>query len=553
MGIPRLTRFIRENFEARWREIRVRDERHGLVIDGSPLCYNLYFQKHNWDMGGEYCEFYRTVLEYCEQLRSLGIRAYIVMDGIDFDDSKREKLEERQQQKLASLDRMQSEMARGIQTPAEVQVLPLFAKAVFNDAARAAVRASALQGFFVADEEADRDIVALANHLNCRVLGNDSDFFLFDIRNGYIPMLEDSNLVDLSGEVKCFVREDFTRMYHLSETQLLYLPFILGNDFHKKRPIRELDITFQTDVSQAITLVTTRESDISRYIRQSGEQTMRQIRVHYTVEDRSYAFLSSSDALLARFPLTPMWILDLYKQGKFLPRVLHMILSENKVWRHMVVIEDMNKESAWRVAQNALEYIIRLVLREQHCDADLMDRTGVELQPAPIEFREVLPMISLTGIRDFPNSARKGIIFSNFGCEDAVDQINLVEMPLKLVTIASRFWLNKDRGSNSRWVVALVSCILACFGSELPPCDGQSQLQGREKLAFIHTFAKWQCILHHVIILNQVLNVPFAEEVFSPRLFSAAVVLYYHNNPSQELSSTADALQLQRAIEFQSN
>ena len=543
MGIPKLTTFIRENFKG-WRKIGVRDR--CLVIDGSSLCYNLYFQKHNWDMGGEYCAFYHTVLEYCEQLRSLRIRAYIVMDGIDFDDSKREKLEERQKQKLASLDE-----ARGIQMPTKVQVLPLFAKAVFNDAARAAVRASTLRGFFVADEEADHSVVALANHLNCPVLGNDSDFFLFDIRNGYIPMLEDSNLVDLSGEVKCFVRENFTRMYHLSDHQLLYLPFILGNDFHASHPISQLGINFKTSVSQVITIVTTRESDILRYSGRSGEQRMRQIRVHYTVEDRSYAFLSSSDALLARFPSTPMWILDLYKQGKFLPRVLHMILSENKVWRHMAVIEDMKEESAWRVAQNALEYIICLVLCEQSRDAHLIDRTGVELQTALIRFRKVLPHVkSLTGIPSLSTSARKDIIFNEFGCEDAIDQIDSVEIPLKLVTIASRFWLNKDRGSNSRWVVALVSCILACFESKLPPCDGQSQLQGREKLAFIHTFAKWQCILHHVIILNQVLNFPFPEEVFSPRLFSAAVVLYYHEHPPKELSSKANALK--RAIEFPS-
>ena len=539
MGIPKLTGFILHNFH-QWSNVDVRDGR--LVIDGSSLCYNLYFQHYQWEMGGEYYEFYEIVLEYCRDLQSLRIDAYIVMDGIDFDDSKRASHEKRCKQKFERMADMQS--GRGAQErTVHFSLLPLFAKAVFHDA----VRDSGLK-FFVADGEADQSIVALANHLRCPVVGNDSDFFIFEIEHGYIPITDSRNsLIDLRSSVRCFRLVDFNREFSLQGDQRLFLPLILGNDFHDGCSFPRLSIDSKTPVHKVITNV--RQSlraveDAGRYGGESALAQMRSIQAYYSVGSQSFAHLSSSQALHASFPSTPSWILDLYKQGKFSPNILHMMLSQSKVWRYLVVVEDMTRPSAWKPAEDALRYIIGLVLGEQDGSAALTDRMELTLRAAPVMLRSGSPQVrSLAEISQLEREERQEILYRVFNCEAASVLINSPEIPvdLKLVVIASHFWLKINR-SNSNWVNALVSCVLACFESSLPPRDDRSLLRGQDKLAFIHTFAQWQCILHHVIALNQVLCSPFpTETVSSPRLFSSRAVQYYYRHPSQP-STMAKAL-----------
>ena len=45
-----------------------------------------------------------------------------------------------------------------------------------------------LRTFLSLNSEADSEIAPLAAAWNCAVLGNDSDFFIFDIEGGYIPL-----------------------------------------------------------------------------------------------------------------------------------------------------------------------------------------------------------------------------------------------------------------------------------------------------------------------------------------------------------------------------
>ena len=541
MGIPKLTGFILHNF-TEWKKVNVRNGK--LVIDGSSLCYNLYFQNYKWELGGEYCEFYSTVLEYCRGLRSLGIDAYIIMDGVDSDDRKRDSHEKRCKQKFERMADMQS--GRGAQErTVQFSLLPLFAKAVFQDA----VRDSDLK-FFVADGEADQSIVALANHLDCPVVGNDSDFFIFDIRCGYIPITDSSNsLIDLSSPVKCFKLVDFSRQFALNGDQRLFLPLILGNDFQEGCSFPRLGIDSKTAVHKIISTVKRSFHAVGDAERHGGENArskMRSIQAYYNVQNQRFDTVSSSWALSARFPRVPKWIFDLYKQGKFSPSVLHMILSQSKVWRYLIVVEDMTKPSAWSAAERALLQIIGLVLSEQDDRATLTDRSRLSLRASPVRVRNEHPEVgSLSEIPHLSAEEKQGILLRVFNCEDASALILSPEIhgDLKLVVIASRFWLKIDP-SYTNWLTALVSCVLDCFRSRLnlPRCDDRSLLRGDAKLSFIHSFAQWQCVLHHVIALNQVLDFAFPTEVPSPTLFSSAVVQHYYRNPPMQLSREANAL-----------
>ena len=123
-----MTGFMKHNYQ--WGEKDVRGSK--IVIDGYSLCCHLYSENHEWQMGGEYHEFYETVTEYFRQLQQMGTVPYVVIDGIDHDNSKYSTVIARCEQKIERIANMKFE---GNSTVAEA-VLPLLAKTVFVDAVR---------------------------------------------------------------------------------------------------------------------------------------------------------------------------------------------------------------------------------------------------------------------------------------------------------------------------------------------------------------------------------------------------------------------------------
>ncbi len=413
-------------------------------------------------------------------------------------------------------------------------------KSVFLDAAReCGVRC------FVADGEADQSIVSLANHLHCPVLSNDSDFFIFDIECGYIPITgtdKTDSLVDLGHAVKFFQAKLFDHQFSLLPGQRLFLPLIIGNDICSGCSFPVLGINSSTDISRIITVVKNKNLRTKEDVRRIGAGNaicqLSKIRAYYTVDPKSFDDLSSSQSLSTLYPSTPRWILDLYKRGMFSARVLHFMLSKSKIWRYLVVVEDIQKRSAWKASERLLRFIIEAVLGGQGRIGQvrivqLTDRDLLNLVEKKVNLvvRELPRFPSLADIPQRPVTDRQDIIINIFQCRSIARDIKsaAVQNKLKIAVLASRFWLQVD-GSN-RWLEALVCGILDCSRYQPPTRNDQCLLQGKEKLLFIHAFAQWQCILHHAIALNQILNCPFPEAVSSPRLFSSVAVQHYCRNP----------------------
>ena len=131
MGIKKLSSFVRGCKEC-WEKIDVRGSK--IVIDGYSLCYTLYPRNHGWQLGGEYREFYETVIKYFKRLRELRIEAHIVVDGINFkvfeaalraSPVRRVNVYEQRMKKIANMPYINPPKS----------LTPLFMKIVFIDAA----------------------------------------------------------------------------------------------------------------------------------------------------------------------------------------------------------------------------------------------------------------------------------------------------------------------------------------------------------------------------------------------------------------------------------
>ncbi|KAJ8395207.1 hypothetical protein AAFF_G00034090 [Aldrovandia affinis] len=174
MGVHGLTSYMEDNRKQFFKELRLRNTT--LIIDGCSLFFRLYFtsgldQQH----GGDYDSFADLVRRFFEALFACNIRPIVVLDGgIDYTDKKFATLKQRAQSKIKDAHNL----SRGVRG----SVLPLLTSDVFKQ-----VLSSLQVPFIQCVFEADWEIACLANQWNCGVLTMDSDFYIFDLKGGYLP------------------------------------------------------------------------------------------------------------------------------------------------------------------------------------------------------------------------------------------------------------------------------------------------------------------------------------------------------------------------------
>ncbi|KAF4076170.1 hypothetical protein AMELA_G00227380 [Ameiurus melas] len=147
-----------------------------LIIDGCNLHYCLYFMSHlDQAHSGDYKDFEKIVTLFFKNLRLCDIEPYVVLDGgTDVSDKKYETLKKRYQEKI----RRANALSRG----RSGDVLPILTPNVFKQ-----ILQKLGIPFIQCLAEADWEVAALANEWACPVLSNDSDFYIFGNRGGFLP------------------------------------------------------------------------------------------------------------------------------------------------------------------------------------------------------------------------------------------------------------------------------------------------------------------------------------------------------------------------------
>ncbi|KAK1880391.1 Protein asteroid like 1 [Dissostichus eleginoides] len=224
MGVHGLTTYVEGNRNF-LQDVKFRDSR--LVIDGCSLFFRLYFnygldQQH----GGDYDAFACLLSQFLSALEACNIQPYVVLDGgIDPSDKKFPTLRQRLQSKIKEADSL-SHGRNG-------SVLPLLTRSVFIE-----VLIQRGVPLVQCPAEADWDIACLAHQWKCPVLTNDSDFYIFDLPGGYLP-LHYFQWTNLNGKAshryisaRCYTTTGICRLYGGMNQQLLPLFAVLvGNDY----------------------------------------------------------------------------------------------------------------------------------------------------------------------------------------------------------------------------------------------------------------------------------------------------------------------------------
>ncbi|XP_045552563.1 protein asteroid homolog 1-like [Salmo salar] len=226
MGVSGLTSFI-DDHGTFLTDYHFRNSK--LVIDGSNLYHSLYFksrldQKH----GGDYDDFEDQVCKFFKALRDCGIEPYVIIDGgSDFSDKKFETLLYRVQSTLNKANNL----SKGLWGSG---LLPILIKQVFKQ-----VLSSLKVPFAQCIFEADQEIASLAERWNCPVLSYDSDFYIFDIQAGYLPIShfkwQNASTQRWSSQnyipCKRYTTTSFCRHFKINRQLLPVFAAITGNDY----------------------------------------------------------------------------------------------------------------------------------------------------------------------------------------------------------------------------------------------------------------------------------------------------------------------------------
>ncbi|XP_077599103.1 single-strand DNA endonuclease ASTE1 [Stigmatopora nigra] len=224
MGVQGLTTFIEgnRNFLS---DVKFRGNR--LIIDGSSLFFNLFLNYFlDRSHGGDYDAFASLVLDFFSALSSCNIQPYVLLDGgMDPSDKKFETLQQRFQSRIKQADNM-SQGGNG-------SILPIYTRHVFIE-----VLIQEKVHFVQCPAEADWDIACLAHEWGCPLLSNDSDFFIFDLPGGYMPLnfFQWTNLKGKASQrsipARCYTTQVLCSFYQRMNPDLLPLcAVLLGNDY----------------------------------------------------------------------------------------------------------------------------------------------------------------------------------------------------------------------------------------------------------------------------------------------------------------------------------
>ncbi|XP_041931898.1 protein asteroid homolog 1 isoform X1 [Alosa sapidissima] len=228
MGVHGLTSYV-EKDRRFLVNVRLQDTR--LVIDGSSLYYSLYFGcGADQQCGGEYEAFAEQVRHFFAALFTCRIQPFVVLDGgMDHSDKKFATFRQRAKRSINDAN----SLSRGTNG----SVLPLLTKAVFMQ-----LLSDLAVPFFQCAAEADMEIATLASQWGCPVLTNDSDFYIFELRAGYIPFRHfqwasvavgrQAHPSQCSVSARCYTVQRLCSHFRGLTPQMLPLfAVIMGNDY----------------------------------------------------------------------------------------------------------------------------------------------------------------------------------------------------------------------------------------------------------------------------------------------------------------------------------
>ena len=534
MGIKGLSSFI-DNFFTGWVKQNVSGH---LVFDGYSLCYTLH-DALDWTAGGQYPEYNVIVSHFFKKLLNAGIKPIVVFDGV----CEQEKYDVLIQRKQEVIQRIHTAM---VQRDRASLVLPLLAVEVFMT-----TLAETGIAFHVVDGEADAAIVQIANHYSCPVVSNDSDFYVFNITGGFIPISRFYwNADPMTADI--YHTRAFCQQFKLEDEELMLLiPSIEGNDFiptlHTNTFEEHLVSGLPVHVGKYHRLLSVirfaaQQASLERYLGDlqtlpaHGRINKEAVRANCTHSREHYRVPKISDPndILVSTTLRtvnedeiPEWILRQFRTGQF-PGYLLQVLTGG-LCMLQPVLDDSRLESATMASRPLRQYAYSMLTTDPVTE---MLRCGLVYKGDRVPHVDAVEDQLLPDIGSIPTMSlgeRRQLLYNMLSSKPA--SLETVDENMKLAMAATYYWVIST-SAPPYLVKALVACFLLCSTTpeELVVTRKYSTIpedfrRSPKWLAAVHAYSQWQCTYMAALALNQLLAKPLPAASLS-RLYDGKVVLH---------------------------
>ncbi|CAL8239809.1 unnamed protein product, partial [Gadus morhua 'NCC'] len=228
MGVKGLFSLLEDNRRIS-PDIHFRDRK--LVVDGNNLIYHLYYSSNlDQNHGGEYLAFQAEVKAFFKTLADCGIKPYVVMEGgSSTSDIRLETLKIRVEKKV-------QETHDAALMGRKVNILPTLTKHVFRQTLND-LKVPLVKCF----KEADGRLAALAREWCCPVLSADSDFYIYDLPEGVLPLDHFRwRAVETRRGIPCrqYSMSSFCTFFNIDPQLLPVFASLAGNDYVNLRDVK---------------------------------------------------------------------------------------------------------------------------------------------------------------------------------------------------------------------------------------------------------------------------------------------------------------------------
>ena len=522
MGITGLTSFVKNNIYLK--KVTSIDF-NGVVVDGKSLIYHIIGRYHlTCTFGGQYPELAGHLEELFRVLRSNGIDVVVVFDGMDYKDQKRGT-------KLKRKKGSYSDIRKALKVNKVLDLLPLLAVLVFCQ-----VLQKLQIPFIFVDGDADQKIARIANFYHYPVLANDSDYYIFDLYAGYMP-LQTFQCMGSTVSAELYKRDSLVKCAGFRSPDLvLGIPFLIGNDFYEAdirisvrpnlpcglgRGSAEKSIRLAVDFLSQFRSLATFISELDKPDPAGVQSLSDGVGLMKCMYDATPSFIADPIAEMETSALMPQndgqpvpkELLLFFRRGLASMTTLEALCKEYVDLP--VCFENLDQPSCYSIGEPLRATLYALL----HLDRDKLDiREEIRCHPYNDDFKfasvrvarsSVLPMVphsckTFKEICSLPVDTRKDIILHCLQVsQSTIATIERLPLSYQLLAMITRYWYNKAVPKPKfHELTALILCLLPHRNSDV------KHTVHKFNPRTTHICVQWQVVFKHIHDLNNLLSEP---------------------------------------------
>ena len=400
--------------------------------------------------------------------------------------------------------------------------------------------------------EADSEVASLANAWNCPVLSNDSDFFIFDIKAGFIP-LSSFDWKSSRLAAKIFHRRKLASHLGIQPEFLPMFASLVGNDYVSIEAMEPFIHALsrsqyfivrssrkEARFARIANMLSTKPDklDVLQMVSSYGGVQLRQAVEHslqeYSITESKLlryfqnGTISSSLRTQNGYQIDE-WLLRKFREGQFSTNCMSGLTSGKVLLRFQV--ENCREKSANYCSQKLRRFVYGILndavaynRRGNIAMVEEWDREGLTVKPLNVTpYQEGVVRGSLVPYLDAENRL---MVWLN-ALDSNTRSIKLLPENFKLIAASLRFLKsNAQPPLKTNHISAILCCCIKLeYGSWKQHMESTSRgIYPRQPfdVQAAQSFAQWQCVLRDAVHLNFVLlepvETPCIHKTFNGRL-----------------------------------